>query len=126
MIFIQRIGNYLRRKREQWFLKKHGCTTRAQYDRIYDVDYNCRATRMPDVYHGYPYVTAIDWLDDINREHTQVLNVEMLKGKFRLDWHRVSKDSNGVWYLNEICGRDYVFVAFQHESDYIWFTLRHS
>jgi hypothetical protein len=51
--------------REKRFLKKHGFKTRSQYERFHDPDYNIRAPRIKDYYHGYPYIHRFD-----DREHT--------------------------------------------------------
>lgn len=54
---------YLKQKYLDWkehrFLKKHGCVDRAHYERKYDPDYNPRATRVKDYYHGYPYIIVL-------------------------------------------------------------------
>jgi hypothetical protein len=130
--------NYLKQKyldwREKRFLKKHGCENRAQYERMYDPDYNIRATRVKDYYFGYPYVHCFT-----DRDHTAyfvdlgwcgmpVIHQwckENLKDKFRIDFLQVLKDSyTDEWEVNGIGGGDYYFIAFKNESDMIWFKLR--
>jgi hypothetical protein len=119
---------------ERRFLKRHGFETRAQYDRFYDPDYNLRATRVKDYYHGYPYVYCFD-----DREHTiyfwdlgydghYVINKwckENLKDKFRFDYLRVFQDSyTQEWHINEIGGGDYSFIACKDRLDMAAFKLR--
>ena len=130
--------NYLKQKyldwREKRFLKKHGCENRAQYERMYDPDYNIRATRVKDYYFGYPYVHCFT-----DRDHTAyfvdlgwcgmpVIHQwckENLKDKFRIDFLQVLKDSyTDEWEVNGIGGGDYYFIAFKNESDMMWFKLR--
>lgn len=133
--------------RDRAFLKKHGCETWDEYNRRYDPDYNIRATRIKDIYHGYPWVYCFE-----NREHFAYTLLydygpggchygyndiiswcnDNLSDKFRFDGHRVHKQTpignNGVedseWFINEISGGDYIFAAFKSESDYLWFLLR--
>ena len=138
MEFIKKIMNYLKQKyldwREKRFLKKHGCENRAQYERMYDPDYNIRATRVKDYYFGYPYVHCFT-----DRDHTAyfvdlgwcgmpVIHQwckENLKDKFRIDFLQVLKDSyTDEWEVNGIGGGDYYFIAFKNESDMMWFKLR--
>ena len=135
--------------KERRFLKKHGCSSWKEYNRIYDPDYDIRASRVKDYYHGYPYWHVfersnhycyqllydygpgghrygyhdiIDWCE------------ENTKGKHRIDflrvWRQTGIDVNGqhhpeLW-INEIGGGDHIFVAFKEERDYTWFMLRWS
>ena len=130
--------NYLKQKyldwREKRFLKKHGCENRAQYERMYDPDYNMWATRVKDYYFGYPYVHCVT-----DRDHTiyfwdlgwcGMIAIhqwckENCKDKFRIDFLQVLKDSyTDEWEVNGMGGGDYIFIAFKNESDMMWFKLR--
>ena len=101
---------------------------------MYDPDYNTRASRVKGYYFGYPYVQCIT-----DRDHTiyfwdlcwcgvTVIHQwckENCKDKFRIDPLRVIKHSyTDEWYINELGGGDYYFIAFKNESDMMWFKLR--
>jgi hypothetical protein len=130
--------SYLKQKyldwKEQIFLKSHGFKTRAQYERFYDPDYNIRATRIKDYYHGYPYVYRFDDRDhtiyfwDLGYDGRYVINKwcqENLKDKFRFDFLRVWKEHyTQEWEINSLGGGDYIFIAFKDEKDFMWFKLR--
>lgn len=124
---------------EYRFLRKHGCTTRKEYNRKYDPDYNCRATRIADYYHGYPYVYCFE--DEHHFAYAHIADYgpggvrwgfhdindwceQHLTHKFRMDGHRVYKYFNDEWAINEIGGGDYIFAAFKSEVDYLHFRLR--
>lgn len=115
--------------------KKAWLRNRAQYERKYDPDYNIRASRVKDYYHGYPYVHCVTDHDhtiyfwDLGWDGHYVIHnwcKENLKDKFRIDPLRVSKDRyTNEWEVkNEIGGGDYYFIAFKEESDMMWFKLR--
>jgi hypothetical protein len=120
--------------REKLFLKKHGFETRAQYDRFYDPDYDLRATRIKDYYHGYPHIHRFDdhehtiYFWDLGYDGRYVINKwckENLTDKFRVDYLRVLQDPyTQEWHINEIGGGDYIFIAFKNEQDFMWFKLR--
>ena len=119
--------------KERRFLKKHGCETRKQYERVYDPDYNPRATRIKDYYHGYPYVYCFE-----NHRHQMYywdlgydgsIDIvdwceENCQDKFRFDGLRVIKDYSGAWSVNEIGGGDYYFAGFKNAQDFFMFKLR--
>lgn len=126
--------------RDRAFLKKHGCETWEEYNRRYDPDYNIRATRIKDIYHGYPYVYRFDYNQHFayrllydygpggQRYGYHDINDwcnDNLSGKFRFDGHRVIKYNN-EWEVNELGGGDYIFAAFEDEKDYTYFLLRWS
>ena len=79
-------------------LRKEGFKTQAQYDRYYDPDYNIRATRVKDYFHGYPHLHCFEnrthqiyWWDmayDGSREIVEWCE-ENCQGKFRFDALRV-------------------------------------
>jgi len=131
---VEKIKDSYLNWKEKLFLKKHGCENRAQYERRYDPDYNIRATRVKDYYHGYPYVHCVTDRDhtiyfwDLGWCGTTVIHSwckENLKGKFRIDCLRVIKDRyTNEWEVNELGGGDYYFIAFKDESDMMWFKLR--
>jgi hypothetical protein len=120
--------------REKRFLKSQGFSNRAQYERFYDPDYNPRASKIKDYYHGYPYVYRFDdrnhtvYFYDIWYHGDFVINKwckESLKDKFRMDFLRVLRnDYTNEWEVNEIGGGDYIFIAFKDEKDFMWFKLR--
>lgn len=135
--------------KEQRFLKRHGCETWKEYNIKYDPDYNIRATRIVDIYHGYPHVYCFE-----NRNHFAYTLLydwgpggfrhgyddiidwceENLKDRFRLDGHRVhtqtgiglNGDHTKEWFINEIGGGDYIFAAFKDPKDFTHFLLRWS
>ena len=127
--------------RDQRFLKKHGCKTWEQYNRQYDPDYNIRASRVVDFYHGYKYWLPIEnhnhlaYYWEVHSDGMYVLNEwckENFQGKFRFDFLRVHKQTpyglNGPedseWWINELGGSDYIFFACQEEQDLLWFSLK--
>lgn len=127
--------------KERRFLRKHGCETRAQYDYRFDPDYNNRASRVKDYYHGYEFVYCIE--PDGHYAYKVLFDfgpggyrtgendiwdwcIEHCEGKWRADYLRVLKNYWGEWEINEIGGGDYLFWAFQNEMDYMNFLLRWS
>ena len=136
---IKRFVERYRSWRERRFLKNHGCKTRQEYNRLYDPDYNIRATRIADYYHGYPYVYCFE--DGHHFAYAHIADYgpggirwgfhdindwcsENLSDKFRIDAHRVIKSFGGEWEINDIGGGDYIFIAFKSETDYLHFRLR--
>ncbi len=133
-------------KKEQRFLRCHGCDNRAQYERMYDPDYNVRAGRIRDCYHGYPHVYCFEnhnhyiyqMIADygpggVVYGHTEIHQwaEANCQDKVRFDFLRVNKsDHNRMGTYNcdtdEISGQDLVFVAFKNEQDYLMFLLRWS
>ena len=129
---------------ERRFLRRHGCENRTQYERMYDPDYNARATRTQDYYHGYPYVYCFeDYRHYIYRViadygpggvvygHTKIHQwaEANCQDKVRFDFLRVKKSDHtrmGTYDcdINEISGQDLVFVAFKNEQDFTFFMLR--
>jgi YHS domain-containing protein len=134
MELINAIKHHYHAWQERRFLKKHGCENRAQYERRYDPDYNIRASRVKDYYHGYKHVHCITDRDhtiyfwDLGWDGLTAIHnwcKENCKDKFRIDPLRVIKDSyTDEWEINEIGGGDYYFIAFKDEQDMMWFTLR--
>jgi hypothetical protein len=140
----------IKRQYQEWqerrFLRRHGCDNRTQYERMYDPDYNARATRTRDYYHGYPYVHCFeDYRHYIYRViadygpggvvygHTEIHQwaEANCQDKVRFDFLRVNKFDHhrmGTYDsdINEISGQDLVFVAFKNEQDYLMFLLRWS
>jgi hypothetical protein len=111
---------------------------------MYDPDYNARATRTRDFYHGYPYVHCFeDYGHYIYRViadygpggviygHTEIHQwaEANCQDKVRFDFIRVNKSGHtrmGTYDcdINEISGQDLVFAAFKNEQDYLVFLLR--
>jgi hypothetical protein len=128
------VKQWHREWKDSRFLKRHGCNSWKEYNRKYDLDYNPRATRLKDFYHGYPYFYCFE-----NHEHDVYywdlgLNGayfvdkwcrENCTGKYRFDFHRAIKAPwyDNEWSINEIGGGDYIFVAFKNEQDYLLFLL---
>lgn len=104
---------------------------------IEDPDFNRMASRVKDMFHGYPFVLqctsssfyqitadygpggmictydeAFDWAH------------KNLSDKFKPAFLRVLQDWNGDWTVNEIGGADYIFIGFKNEQDYLWFKLK--
>lgn len=136
---IRHIKARIRKYKSDKFLKKHNCSSWAQYGRMYDVDYNNRATNVKDYYHGYPYRHVFEKSDHYcyhllwdhgpagyRYGYHDIIDwcKVNLKGKHRTDYLRVNLITKNEWELNELCGADYIFVAFKEQKDYNWFKLR--
>lgn len=120
--------------REKRFLKRHGCTTREEYDQHYDKDVCKYSNQVENYYQGYPYIHAFvsshktpfdqfgDWLEGLTvlRDWCRVT----CKKKWRTDMLRVRLDSGNLWVMDEMGGGDVVFFAFKSEQDLLWFRLR--
>lgn len=120
---------------EERFLRHHRCDSWKEYERKFDVDYNPRAHKIVEYYHGYPYVYCFENHDheiyfwDLGRDGMYVTNKwceEHIKNKFRFDCHRVSRDHDDYWIMDELGGGDYIFAAFKDSKDYVHFMLRWS
>ena len=141
----------IRRRYQAWqerrFLRRHGCTSRAQYERMYDPDHNCLATRTSDYYHGYPYVYCFEdyshyiyrqiadyGLGGVRSGHTDIRRwaQENCQDKVRFDFLRVRQQhaigvdgqADPEWHINGVGDRDMIFVAFKSERDFAFFMLR--
>lgn len=141
---IKELVNKYKLYKEQRFLKKHNCNSWEQFDKVYDIDINRHADRIKDYYLGYPYIYIFkdttkeifnkhrDWIDGY-KELESWCGKHCI-GKYRSDIHRVwpqtSIDFDGntetEYHFNDIGGHDFLFFAFKHEFDYIWFTTRWS
>jgi hypothetical protein len=141
---FQRLKQQWQAWRDRRFLKRHRCGSWAEYHRIYDPDYNCRASRIRDFYHGYPYVYCFEdykhysyqmiadygpagckWGYNVIHQWTE----EHSQDKARFDFLRVNKsdhDRIGTYDydINDIAGQDMVFAAFKNERDYLVFIMR--
>lgn len=125
---------------DHWFLKRHGCDSWKQYYHMYDPDVNYRANEVKLYYDGYPYVyqfdrnhQVYDW--DIWYNGYGVLSewaADNCSGKVRFDALRVlpqqgislDGSSETVWFINELGGGDYIYVAFKNSRDYTMFLLK--
>ena len=140
MEIVSTVKNKIHSWRERRFLRKHGCRTWDHYHRVYDSDYNARATTLRDFYHGYPYWHVFDNYDHFCYEtladygpggvffglHRMLAWCkDNTKHKFRIDGLRLFKIQN-EWHINEIGGEDMMVFAFKDERDYAWFMLRWS
>lgn len=115
------------------FLKKMGWTEEA-YQKQTDPDYNHRATRIKDSYHGYPYITFFEssrgdpwtryptWIEGYDA--IQAWCKENCKDKWRTDIRRVIKDYWEEWIENDIGGGDVLFFAFKDQEDAFMFKLK--
>lgn len=115
------------------FLKKKGWTEEA-YQKQTDPDYNYRATRIKDCYHGYYYIVVFEsshgdpwtrydtWIDAYAA--VEEWCKENCEDKWRTDIHRVIKDYWGNWELNDIAGGDVLFFAFKNDNDAFMFKLK--
>lgn len=123
------------------FLKRHNCDNWQQYHRQFDPDYDIRASRVKDYYHGYPYWHVFErhghycyqLLYDYGPGGHRYGYHDIIdwcqancKNKHRTDFLRViqAPSTNNQWEINEIGGGDYIFVAFKDERDFVLFTLR--
>lgn len=119
--------------RHEAYLKKMGWTEEA-YQRQTDPDYNYRASRIKDCYHGYAYIVAFEnskgepwvsyptWIDGYDT--IQSWCKENCEGKWRTGIHRVFKNYWGEWTENELGGGDVLFFAFKSEEDCFMFKLK--
>lgn len=127
---VKRMWNDFWHKR---LLKERGWTQK-DFDLHNDPDHNVRATRVKDIYFGYPYVYGYetpsgtpwfqfgDWLEGLTviKDWCDA----NCKDKWREDIHRVIKDYWSEWEINELGGGDILFFAFKNEKDYMLFLLR--
>jgi hypothetical protein len=114
------------------YLKKQGWTE-DQYQDYNDPDRNDRASQIEDYYHGYPYFTVFEssrgdpwtrfptWIEGYDA--IQSWCKENCENKFRSDIHRVIKDYQDNWSLNDI-GGDALFFAFKSREDLFMFKLK--
>lgn len=142
---MQQLLTYLRTKIKTWqdnrFLRKHGCDNWKDYNYRFDPDVFKPANRVNDYYHGYTHFYCFenhkhevyDW--DLHTDGIWKLSQwaeKNCRGKFRFDFLRVYQQTpiglNGAekseWWINELGGQDFIFVAFKEERDYTWFMLR--
>lgn len=136
------LKEYFRKKKETRFFKEHGVSSWRSYHLKYDPDFNNRAQTIRRMFHGYPYVAAITSAGSLARPANNVIKdgytylrdwlESDCKGKTRMSIQRTNPckttklDGSVIqdWDLNEICGDDTVFVAFQEERDYLMFLLK--
>jgi hypothetical protein len=117
-----------------WRLLKKLGWTQKDFDLHTDPDYNMRASRVKDIFQGYPYIHTYelpsgspwnefgDWLEGLT-----VINGwcdASCKDKWRENIHRVMQDERSDWVINELGGSDMLFFAFKNERDYLMFVLR--
>jgi hypothetical protein len=132
----------LRQAKARWrlfnnrrFLSQHNCETWRQYRYHYDPDYNLRASRVRDKFHGYPYVHRFAdhkhevYYWDVHIDGIYVLSQwcdRHLQDKYRFDVLRVIQDWDGEWSESVIGDGDFVFAGFKNPKDYTHFMLRWS
>lgn len=139
----RRIKRYIKVKRDQRFLKKHGCKSWKQYHRRYDPDICYPAREVKSFYHGYQHVYCIPNDDQGHFAYTMTHDYgpggigygyfkimewceQNCQGKYRADFHRVLGANMNEYEFNDIGGMDHLFFAFKDERDYIMFALRWS
>lgn len=126
--------------KDAWFLRKHGCKTWKEYHRNNDPDVCYRASQVKDYYFGYPYVHRFDHNHQIydwdifysGWDIVETWTNANCQDKFRFDALRVMPQqgigvdgqSETVWFINELGGGDYMYVAFKSQRDYTWFMLK--
>jgi hypothetical protein len=135
MITLRRLQARWRLFKNQQFLAQHNCENWRQYRYHHDPDYNLRATRVRDKFHGYPYIyrfadhnhEAYYW--DVGRDGIYVISQwcdQHLQDRYRFEMLRVLQDWDGEWSENCIGDGDYIFAGFKNEQDYTHFVLRWS
>lgn len=135
MIFqktLRKIKAYIKLRRDRHFLSKNGCSTWIAYVRKNDPRINRYAEKINDFYHGYTYLAIFkdtnpfskynDWW--IGYAEMRAWCDKNCKGHWREDFHRVLKNWEDEYVLNDIGGWDILFIAFENEQDYTWFRLR--
>lgn len=123
--------------RRKWILYRTGYPSWKVYLRYTDPRYNYRASKIKDIYHGYPFVYQFmdrrhmiyDW--NVHIDGAYMLDQwckDNIKGAYRFDCHRVMcfSGAGNEWEINEISGGDYYYAAFENERDYTWFLMRWS
>ena len=139
MTLVSKLQHWYKSRKEARFLKKHHCTTWEQYHHRFDADVTYRAIELNNFYHGYNFVVAVE--DSEHFAYTLLYDYgpgghnygysemsqwckDNCKDKFRVDVHRVIKQYNGTWCINELGGGDYIFFAFKNDEDVVWFRLK--
>ncbi len=145
MKILRRIKAYIRLKKNQRFLKKHGVRSWKQYNLQNDRDVIYPARLISHYYHGYPYrcyfervppgiFNWVAWL----RQADEWAEKNCMD-KYRWDLHRVIRekglihndyDDTMIWTdtedfsMNDVGGHDVLFFAFKSKKDLAWFKLR--
>lgn len=126
------IQTQYRQWQERRFLRRHGVSSRVDYDYIYDPRINWSASCVRDFYHGYAQVARVDGVClGVFHSHLQLRADiatwcrENCQGQVRIDILRASH-VHGEWQLDELGGGDYYFVAFERDDDHTLFALRWS
>lgn len=134
MNIIRKIRARIKLFKDRRFLAKHNCPTWIAYYRKNDPRINRYANTIADFYFGYKYLAIFEsskpfisegngsWWDGYQKMAKWC--DENCKGHYREDINRVFRSHSGDWVINEIGGGDVLFVAFDNEQDYTWFTLR--
>ena len=132
---LQRLKAWYRYTKNKRFLERHNCENWRQYRYHNDPDYNLRARRVRDMFHGYPYLYCFtdhkhmvyDW--DVHMDGIYVLTQwceKHCKDKFRFEHLRVVRYPDNEYYENGIGDTDHIFVGFKNPKDYTHFLLRWS
>lgn len=138
----KKLRKRISKRAETRFFKKHGVSSWRAYDLKYDKDFNAQASSIRHMFHGYPYIVEVTTPDVLTHscptcpdglEYLRHWLKNDCRGKTRSTIQRtievISRDVDGRetnkdWALNEIGGRDSLFVAFKDERDYLMFLLK--
>ena len=135
MISLSRLRARYRLFRNRRFLARHNCETWRQYRYHNDPDFNMRASRVQDKFHGYPYVHRFAdhrhevYYWDVGYDGIYVISQwcdRHLQDRYRFEVLRVMREPDGEWCESVIGEGDFVFVGFKNEQDYTHFVLRWS
>lgn len=133
---LTKFQNWLAKKKEQRFLKKHNCRSWAQYNREYDPRFSPKGLTVNEMYFGYTVIVPITNVDheiythwgpgiSLGLERVSEWCTKHCRGPWRCDWHRVSfNPQSGKYEQNGIWGDDLVFFAFVDPVDATLFNLR--
>lgn len=139
-MILRSIKNKYKSWSDRRFLKKHGCENWKQYQYLFDQRVDKRATNVRNYYFGYPHVYIFnrphliyEWDIWFNGENEVVgwVNQHCQNG-FRFDALRVTPQqgigldgrSETNWFIDEMGGGDFIFVAFADSKDYTMFLLK--
>jgi hypothetical protein len=120
--------------KENRFLKKHGVSTREEYEYRYDKDCNNRATILSEIYNGYNIIIAIPnptLIDDIcgltvDSRLIKSWTKENCINKVRVDVFPVYVDDNGNLIYGGNLGMDEIIVCFKDSDDATNFLMTYN
>ena len=139
MKIIHRLKALIRKVKAERKLKKSGYDNWRQYKHNRDNDVDKYANHLEHFYKGYPYIYACpnpshyayqllyDYGPGGHRYGFHEIEdwcSEKIRWGYRVDYHRVWKNYDGSYELNDIGGSDIIFYAFKREQDFTHFLLR--